>query len=109
MLEQADKEREEHRRQMEQSLGQQFMRDDSSLTNSYSSSIDEYPAYCRDPNADISNAETLRHLLRQVGHSGSRAKEQVFVKNHQCVYEFVVGNFLYNEKISFSGRYLFSE
>lgn len=51
---------------MEQSLGQQFMRDDSSLTNSYSSSIDDYPPFCRDPNAEGSNAETLRHLLQQV-------------------------------------------
>ncbi|XP_065204263.1 uncharacterized protein Spn isoform X2 [Planococcus citri] len=74
---QNDREREEHRRQMEQSLGQQFMRDDSSLTNSYSSSIDDYPPFCRDPNADGSNAETLRHLLHQNEQKTSKAEEEI--------------------------------
>lgn len=63
---QADKEREEHRRQVEHSLGQPYMRDDSSLTNSYSSSIDEYPAYSRESSVEGNNAETLRQLLHQV-------------------------------------------
>ncbi len=65
----ADKEREEQRRQVEQSLGhlgQQFLRDDSSLTNSYSSSIDDYPAFSRDSSVDSNNTETLRRLLEQV-------------------------------------------
>lgn len=66
---QADKEREEQRRQVEQSLGhmgQQFLRDDSPLTNSYSSSIDDYPPFSRDSSMDSNNTETLKRLLEQV-------------------------------------------